>query len=320
MSAQLTHDPLGSLAVLLSGLLCLVLSIWVYPIPFRLQAQARQRNLNARPIQSAETDGHYGGVRMARLCSLGMYVYWLHCLDWYTPVMNVAIAYLGTFASNREASEINKKTIAAQNITLRSNSLISGEDTVWPNIIFIQHESLSGAIMLKTDDGVKATPFFQSKMHNDSDFYVFENTRTGSGNTIDAMPALMTGCLPYTDEGVHFVQSPGRSIGYEFSRFSNRGYTTASFSSTAIGTSIRYENGQYSMLHDLLVGGMDIVKEPLSLGYKMQNADAVDDRKMLSLFEQWLGELGNSSHSNLTRGGVSKQQPFFAQMYLMNNQ
>ena len=177
--------------------------------------------------------------------------------------------------------------------------------------------------MLNTDEGVKATPFFQNKMHSDADFYVFESMRTGSGNTIDAMPALMTGCLPHNLDGVEWVQTPGRSIGYAFSDWTGRGYATGSFSSTAFGPSIELSHGEYHMLHDLFVGGMETVREPLSLGYKMQNADAVDDRKMLNLFEEWLvGSEKDDTEIDDERGGLLGKQrtPFYAQMYLTNNQ
>lgn len=92
-------------------------------------------------------------------------------------------------------------------------------------------------------------PWFQDKMDNDPDFYVFEHVRAPSGNTVDALPALCTGCLPYDDNGVAWAHAKGRHLGYDFY---NEGYPTASFSSRSLDKTIR--EGQWKMLYDVLTG------------------------------------------------------------------
>ena len=57
--------------------------------------------------------------------------------------------------------------------------LLTGGAPRRPNVIYIQHESLSGAILLNTAKGRAATPFFQERMRNDPRFYVFRTLRTG---------------------------------------------------------------------------------------------------------------------------------------------
>lgn len=332
--AQLAHDPIGSLTRLVFGMMCLIVSVWVYCVQSsgkgcfcKQQKQYHPRNSVANTHQH-KCASYSESVSLLVLIGCGLIGCWLYSLDYYTPVINVTVAYLDTLSStnNNQQQEVvySGRRVDANNVntTRKSNKL--GDDTTrhCPNIIFMQHESLSGAIMLNTNEGVEAMPFFQNKMHNDTDFYVFESTRTGSGNTIDAMPALMTGCLPHNLEAVKWVQTPGLSIGYAFSDWFDRGYATGSFSSTAIGPSIEPNHGMYHMLHDLFVGGMETVREPLSLGYKMQNADAVDDRKMLKPFEEWLiGLEKNGTIIDDERGESGKQRtPFYAQMYLTNNQ
>ena len=106
-----------------------------------------------------------------------------------------ALAYLfnsrSSFKSDIDVSSIQEVTRA---LAPKSDQANGG-----PNIIYIQHESLSGSILINTKKGQISTPFLQLRMANDPDLYVFEHHCTGSGNTINAMPSLMTGCLPYTE-------------------------------------------------------------------------------------------------------------------------
>jgi hypothetical protein len=169
------------------------------------------------------------------------------------------------------------------------------------NLVFLQHESLSGSISLESPKGRAAMPWCQDKKERDPDFYVFEHARAVSGNTIDAMPAIMTGCLPYDNEGVAWAHAEGRHIGYDFQR---EGYPTASFSSRSIDTTIK--SGQWKMLYDVLAGGMDKVVDPKSMGWKNDNAEGTDDRRMIPEFEEWLGTIEGPS------------TPFYAQFYNFN--
>ena len=297
--AQITYEGLvGTIVRFTFSVLCLISSILVYLFKgggstLLLEKKSYHHASTTTTITTAlgnkhqhstTTSGKNGGGRFRMLSCLligyGISLYWLNLLGWYTPVAQVCVAYFGTFNVNEQkngglydgksTSNVNHSLGNKQQHHQQKSSVIrAANNNFRPNIIFLQHESLSGAIMLNTQEGIDATPFFHDKMHNDTNFYVFEKTHTGSGNTIDAMPALMTGCLPHTLEGVDWVRSPGRSIGYDFSL---NGYATASFSSTAHGPSLKWENGNYYMLYDLLVGGMDTVKEPLSMGYRMENA------------------------------------------------
>ena len=172
-----------------------------------------------------------------------------------------------------------------------------------PNIIYIQHESLSGSIALNTEAGGEAMPFLWTMMRHHPDFYVFEHARTVSGNTLDALPALMTGCMPYTQDAEDWLHEPGRSVGYDFRRL---GYHTGSFCSRRLDKSIT--TGHWSVLHDLLVGSMDTVVDPVSGKWPKDNKEGADDRRTLPPFEKWLRELSEKDES----------RPFYAQFYNFN--
>jgi len=180
-----------------------------------------------------------------------------------------------------------------------------------PNVVFIQHESLSGSIMLNTEKGKANTPFFHERMANDPDFYAFEHHRTGSGHALDAMPSLMTGCLPYIKKGMKYSHANGKAIGYEFAE---KGYATASFSSRILDEDIT--EGKFGVLHDLLAGGMDRV-EDASVNPNLEidiNDQGTSDGQMLPLFEEWLEEF-----DRLKEEEGSPSKPFYAQFYNFNN-
>lgn len=147
-------------------------------------------------------------------------------------------------------------------------------------------------------------------MHNDDNMFVFKNTRAVSGNTLDAFPALMTGCLPYNETGYNLLKEQGNSIGYSFY---NVGYSTASFSSSIIDNGI--SSGMYKGMYDELVGGMDYVADPLRKGWPLDNGEGSDDRKMLPEFEAWLHEEVNANEAN---GTERVKAPFYAQFYAFN--
>merc|ERR1719253_1262222 len=214
---------------------------------------------------------------------------------WYTPV---AFAYLSLlFKAADDPSHIQLSRVAPKGAA----GAPPAPPTRGMNLIYLHHESMSGAIALGPEEGRAAMPWFQEKMHNDPDFYVFEHVRTGSGITIDALPALTTGCLPYTDEGIAWAHAPGRSIGHDFR---DAGYPTASFSSRSLDNTMR--SGQWKMLYDVLAGGMDRTVDPIAMGWKNSNAEGDEDRKMLPLFEEWLGTIEDG------------KTPFYAQFYNFN--
>ena len=96
-----------------------------------------------------------------------------------------------------------------------------------PNVVVVVHESLSGELMTGTDE--YNVPFYQKMAASkDQGFYVFENARSASGDTIDCMTAIQSGCLPLDDkEGM--LMALNTTLG---SAFKSVGYHTASFSSS----------------------------------------------------------------------------------------
>ena len=243
------------------------------------------------------SDGSYDYLsirkpKIGHIYMLGLLCCILSMEGLYTPVV---FAYFSIFV-------LEQQSYSADGLTMPNTRRGSIAAKGGPNVIFIQHESLAGFTM-NTEKGKAAMPYFQSLMHHDPDMYVFEHTRSVSGNTIDAMPALLIGCLPFTAKGIDFVQSLGRSIGYEFYRY---GYHTASFCSRNIDKAIM--SGQWKILYDLFVGGMDMVVDPMNRSIPLDNLDGTDDRRMLQYFSEWLTELGP----------LAQGPPFYAQFYAFN--
>lgn len=260
--AQLHSEPLSAIWRLAFGASCAAMSIYIYIYPLRKQwrmmtksepkrttaegggvdddmvAAAAYDIENKAFIYTVEktSSSHCKGtfpkskvLQIYILCSLFGY---LACLmnsrDWYTPILFAFTAYVSVIF-DIENSDVEEATgISSMERDLTNNPPVQPGA---PNIIYIQHDSLSGSLMFNTENGAKAMPFFQSLMKDNTDFYAFEHMHTGSGNTLDAMPALMTGCLPYTKEGLKWVSAEGRTIGHDFKE---RGYKTASLSSVVL--------------------------------------------------------------------------------------
>ena len=240
MVAQFQHEPFGFLWRSVFGASCLVGSVYVYVYPWRKQWK-HERVENQREGSLSKSKP------LIKVSMLGFFAFLMNSRGWYTPVI---FAYLSVFfymddytngTVIKAASSISKPDVA---------SVQPGA----PNIIYLQHESLSGSIMLNTDGGVSSMPFFQEMMHNDPNMYVFEHQIGVSGNTKDAFPALMTGCLPYTMDGIEWVHEPGQSIGYDFH---SKGYKTASFSSSRLDKTV--QTGAWRMMYDMIAGAMDKV-------------------------------------------------------------
>ena len=103
-----------------------------------------------------------------------------------------------------------------------------------PNVVFVIHESLSGEHMLTSKAYSKMMPFVEQMMHSKDKYFVFENVRTVSGDTVDAVTALQSGCLPLNHE-------EGRETALKTTlatQFKARGYDTVSFSSNVLVRSI----------------------------------------------------------------------------------
>lgn len=197
VTAQFTADSKGASGRLVSALVCFVGSIL-------LQAASNR----------AESVPHIGRL----IYLLGVIVFLTSILGSYSPVI---------FASYSCVLSVNlKRGGNASRLSDAGDRIPTKMDG--PNFIYIQHESLSGAVM-NTDEGKAAMPFFQGLKDN-NDMYVFEHTRCVSGNTIDALPSLLTGCLPYNDEGEAYRNRPNHTIAHDFE---SAGYATGLFTSRA---------------------------------------------------------------------------------------
>jgi phosphoglycerol transferase MdoB-like AlkP superfamily enzyme len=167
------------------------------------------------------------------------------------------------------------------------------------NVVYILAESLSGAYAINTEAGRKAMPFFQSLLvANRTEMHLFPKARAASGDTVDCLTSLVTGCLPYSSAGKSIAFS--RSIGSEFKR---TGYQTASFSSRKLTV----KGTKWHMLHDYLTANMDKVYDPISEGHKTVNGEGADDRELVSDSEHWMHVREDSMTS-----------PFYAQFYMFN--
>ena len=198
VTAQFTSDSKGASGRLVSGLACLVGSIM-------LQALSSRRT---------ETVPHIG-----RLYLLGILVFWTSMLGSYSPVMFAAYSCVLSMNLKR-GGNASRLSGSGERIPTKMDG---------PNFIYIQHESLSGAVM-STDQGKAAMPFFQGLKDSNDNMYVFEHTRSVSGNTIDALPSLLTGCLPYNEEGEEYRNRPNQTIAHDFE---SNGYATGLFTSRA---------------------------------------------------------------------------------------
>jgi hypothetical protein len=176
-------------------------------------------------------------------------------------------------------------------------SRVSMAATDAPNVLYIVVESLSAAYALNNEYGRKAMPFVQSMLNNPHT-YLFEHARSVSGDTVDCMGSLITGCAPYKVNGAKIASQ--RTIGSEFKAM---GYHTASFSSCQIN----WKGTRWFMMDAYWKANMDVFHDPLTENLPVLNEKASDDRTMLPLVENWL--------KNETR----KDHPFYSQMYLYNS-
>ena len=200
VTAQFTSDSKGASGRIVSALVCFVGSIL-------LQA------LSSNRTESVPTIG-----RLIYL--LGVLVFWTSMLGSYAPVIFAAFSCVQSINLKRSGNA-SKLSEAGDRIPTKMDG---------PNFIYIQHESLSGALMLNTPEGRSSMPFFQGLKDSNVDMYVFEHTRSVSGNTIDALPALLTGCLAYNDEGEAYRSRPNQTIAHDFE---SNGYATGLFTSRA---------------------------------------------------------------------------------------
>ena len=300
--ASFIGDPLGTVFMIVSSFLCLGGSVCIFAWNRR-----RERSRPSWAYASLETEtstkrcGLFSSSPRFKLVyiwvlivALLLAILVMNSASWYTPVVfafiSVYVEVEGVAASHADFHSLFGKPSNSFNVDLSRA----------PNIIFIQHESLSGGLMFNTKEGRSAMPFFQKMMHTSPNFYVFEHTRGMSGQTKDALPTLMTGCAPTSKASQEWVQTPGRSLAYDFL---SAGYATASFSSRLIDKDIN--GGGWWMLKDVIAGGVEHLVDPVSYGMPKDSTWSVDDRKMVPQFFDWLAT-------------VDGKRPFYAQFYNFN--
>jgi len=188
-----------------------------------------------------------------------------------------------------------------------------------PNVVIVVHESLSGAAM-QSPAGIDAAPFFHS-MRSDPNFYDFKYARTIAATTPIATPGLLTGLMPYTDEGVDLVKRASLA-----SEFKQMGYDTGSF--VAYGAD--WTGNAWWILTYLLVPNFDAVFDPKATGDELVNEYGMDDRVMVNHFRGWLQTRrgpGNSNNNTAAAANSRKasdknettENPFFALVVQNNN-
>eukprot|EP00986_Skeletonema_menzelii_P000402 scaffold111_cov142-Skeletonema_menzelii.AAC.25 len=168
-----------------------------------------------------------------------------------------------------------------------------------PNLVLLIHESLSGEYTMTREEAVKLMPFLQMKFQsNDEEFFVFENMRTVSGDTVDCVPAIVSGCLPLHEKGLKSAYSTNMAT-----EAKKRGYQTVSFSSRAF----TMKGTKWFMIQDALSINFDQIWEPGRTGDPLINDGGQDDRLMGKNFKNWLDVQKQSNETTKT--------PFFAQLY-----
>lgn len=197
-----------------------------------------------------------------------------YSLGAWSPLMHYYLSFVGSFVFVAEGanSSIAKATVVNNLIGAKAASSTSS-----PNVIFLVPDSLS-ARYVATEEGRKMTPFLQSFLARD-DTYHFPHIRSVSGNTVDALTALHTGCLPFTETGREMAFS--RNIGTEFKR---QGYQTATFSTAKVSLQTK----AWQMLQNYLTGNIDSVFDPASEGHVLVNGEGSDDSWFMPPFEHWL--------------------------------
>ena len=312
--ASFIEDPLGTVCRIASSFLCLGGSVCIFAWSSRRKEQSRPSCAYATSetetfIETGvgfdfETERRCGSFSSSPrfkivfiwvlIVLLLLTILVMNSASWYTPVI---FAYITMY--------VEVEGVAASHVDFHSlfgtpSSSFNVDLSRAPNIIFIQHESLSGGLMFNTEEGRSVMPFFQKMMHTSPNFYVFEHARGMSGITKDALPALMTGCAPTSKASKEWVQSAGRSLAYDFSSV---GYATASFSSRLIDGDIN--GGAWWMLKDVIAGGVEHLVDPVSYGMSKDSTWSVDERKMAPQFFDWLAT-------------VDGKRPFYAQFYNFN--
>lgn len=171
------------------------------------------------------------------LCCLLLLAHLHGSLSAWAPVSNLIASIVASVLfppaitkssyTTRVGAEINNngwQKSSLLNLNVSSLSDMTGH--LRPNIIIIVHESMSGSA-LESSSGRKAAPFWHGQMRSSSDVYQFNNVLAGSGMTSIATSAILTGMIPYDDDGLNTIQSSLTMA----TELKGAGYDTACFSS-----------------------------------------------------------------------------------------
>ena len=235
----------------------------------------------------------------------------------WAPLTNLICCILGIFLLTPPGGAIGNNE-AARLPTIRGSSHNGSSKRQRravppPNVMVVVHESLSGAAM-QSARGIDAAPFFHS-MRSSPDFYDFRFARTTAGTTPIATPSLLTGLMPYDEQGVELVKRA--SLATDFNRL---GYDTSCFA--AYGSD--WTGNAWEILNTQLMPGFDAVFDPKATGDALVNEYGMDDRALSNHFRQWLKTRrapGNITASDVTEPNDrdSDKNPFFSLVVQNNN-
>jgi len=216
----------------------------------------------------------------------------LYAMNSWMPVYHAVASLLSSFYMVPPAGEIRYRMAKINHPVNEGKS--------WPNVVVAMHESLSGEYMLTRESSLKTTSFFTKMLRSEDRFYVFEHARTVSGDTVDALTAIQSGCLPLD-------HNDGRDIALSTSlatEFKRRGFDTVSFTSRAL----TMKSTKWFMIQKQLSENFDEVFHPGITKESIVNPPAVDDRTLKKYFKEWLNKRAKS--------GITR--PFYAQFYYFN--
>ena len=245
-SSEFTIDPVGASLRLLFACISFAGSVGVYVYSLRRRTTH---------LHHDESKINLPKVPFGVVYALGLLAGYLATSGCYSPFLFGAHSILSSLKIGSSDSLLTSHyddLMTSKRASSGAGSALTSSSSK-PNIIYIQHKSLSGAVMLNTENGRSAMPYFQYLAKTSDDLYVFRNTRSVSGNTIDALPAMLTGCLTMSDVGKETIES----IPAIAQSLYDEGYATASFSSRAIDSSIK--TGQWKNLLGPLTKGMEQV-------------------------------------------------------------
>ena len=223
----------------------------------------------------------------------------------WAPLTNLFFFAHGQYATILPQPSIYAEPLAGKHMlpTDLTGTLIAKNSTQRPNVIMVVHDSLSSRA-LQTARGRDAAPFWHHTMGQNPDIYQYTNTLAAAGITQIGTPAILTGLVPYDDDGADAVRraSPAQL-------FKEAGYHTASFSSSSFSGDTYY----LKYIRELLIPRFDVgMLGKKDMGGEEINQKAIDDRITAQHFQRWLTKMSNPPNGSDTK-------PFFAQILLFNN-